>query len=70
MNKQTRYRANLRLTGKESVKLQDLSAKLRLSKSEVVGLLIMEAQVVKDDAGAWKLVDKSLIIQEDQPDVN
>jgi len=70
MNKQTRYRASLRLTGKESVKLQDLSAKLRLSKSEVVGLLIMEAHVIKDDAGAWKLVDKSSIIQEDQSDVN
>lgn len=70
MSKDMRYSLNHSLTRVEMVRLQELSKKLKLNKGQTIGLLIMKARLIKDDAGEAQLVDESLIIQEDQSDVN
>ena len=64
--KKTRYQTYLVLTGEESMKLQELSKKLKLRKSKMIGLLIMKAQIIETTS----LVDESLVIQKGQSDVN
>lgn len=70
MNKEIKYHLQYRLTPSVSMKLQELSKKLKLGKSDVVGLLITKAQLVEDDDGAFQIVDESLVIQKGQPDGN
>jgi hypothetical protein len=67
--KETRWQAFLTLTGEESMRLQEISKKLKLSKGETVGLLIMKAQIIQTPGGKAKIADESLIVLDDLTDV-
>lgn len=69
MDKKIRYIFSYKLTGEESMKLQELSKKLKLGKSETIGLLIMKAQIIETPGKKTKLLDESLIIQDDLTDL-
>lgn len=62
---ETRYQAYITLTPDESIKLTELSKKLKLSKSKTVGLLLNKAQVFRNSKyGKFRLAEDSLLIEE------
>ena len=62
---ETRYQAYITLTPDESIKLTELSKKLKLSKSKTVGLLLNKAQVLRNSKyGKFRLAEDSLLIEE------
>lgn len=69
MNKDMKCAVGSTLTIDESMKLQELCKKLKLPKSRLVGLLIMKAQIIQAPYRKAKLLDESLIIQNDLTDV-
>ncbi len=69
MNKDMKCAVGFTLTIDESMKLQELCKKLKLPKSKLVGLLITKAQTIQAPGRKAKIVDESLIIQDDLTNV-